>query len=116
MAVVNQTLDLPQNGKWEITFAVTLNGQPVDITGWTAHMQIRAKKTSAVVLAEYTTDPGGYITISGVAGQVLVDVPGDITLNYGFGSGVYDLYATDTGGNRRRIAEGNINVNDTVTR
>jgi hypothetical protein len=110
---VYQTLRIPQNGIWQVTFAVVLANAPVDITGWTADMQIRRVKTSSTILAEFTTNPGGYITLDGPNGNILLDVPASVTLGYTFGSGVYDLYA---GPYHMRIAEGNVIVDETATR
>lgn len=113
---VYKTLRIPQNGIWQVTFTVILANTPVDITGWTADMQIRKVKTSATILAEYTTSVGGYVTLDGPNGNILLDVPATATAGYVFGQGVYDLYATDLSGRKFRVAEGNVIVDETVTR
>lgn len=113
---VYQTLRIPQNGIWQVTFTVILANAPVDITGWTADMQIRKVKHSATVLAEYTTLSGGFITLDGPNGNILLDVPATQTAGYVFGQAVYDLYVSDLSGRKFRVAEGNVIVDETVTR
>ena len=116
MAATFCTLRIPQGGLWQVTFLATLANVPVDITGWTAHMQIRRVKTSQSILAEYTTSIGGFITLDGPSGSVFLDVPGSITSGYAFGSGVFDIYAIDGASQPHRLAEGNVIVDETVTR
>lgn len=111
----NRTLQIDQGGKLEFTVSVTKNGAVLPLTGWTAKMQIRSKKSSAVVLAEYST-VSGHITISGAAGQVLVDVPGAKTMELIVTSGVYDLYVYDPSSVPYRVLEGNVLISLTTTR
>jgi hypothetical protein len=114
--VANQILRIPQNGIWQVTFSVLLNNQAVDITGWTAEMQIRPTKPSSTILAAYSTTSGQYMTIDGPSGNVQLDVPATQTLGYTFGRAVYDTYAIDTSGRRFRLSEGSVIVDETVTR
>lgn len=107
------TLRVPQNGIWQVTFKVTLANAPVDVTGWTAEMQLRKTKPSNIILADYTTSGGGFITLDGPSGSIFLDVPASVTVNYNFGYAVFDLYA---GPNHVRVAEGKIIIDEAVTR
>lgn len=111
----NRTLQIDQSGRLEAVVAVTKDGAAFPLNGYTAKMQIRANKASADVLAEYSTT-SGHITISGSAGQVIIDVPGSLTGALTITSGVYDLYVIDSNGNPKRVMEGNVLVSQSTTR
>lgn len=116
MGLRTENIEIPAGGKLERSWLLTLNGSPRDISGWTARMQIRSKKSSAVVLASFSTSSGEYMSIVGPAGMVMLDVPGAVTATYDFNSGVYDVYVFDQTGEPYRIVEGTALVSATVTR
>lgn len=94
--------------------------EPIDLSDWTARMQIRQKVDSSAVLAEFTTDEG--IVIDGPAGEVTVSASGQETSEWTWpGSGparnaVYDLVLSDPSGTNIRLLEGKIKLNLGVTR
>lgn len=112
----NRTLQVDQYGRLKAVIQVTEGGSPLSLVGYSAKMQIRSKKDSTVVLAEYTT-ANGMLFISGSAGQVVIDVPGTETQNL-VANGLYDLYVIDPGNPTKpiRVVEGNVLVNPSVTR
>ena len=65
---------------------------PVDMTGCTAKMQVRAEFGSDDVLAELTTENGG-ITL-GDDGSVELRIEADDTDAFTFESGVFDIFIT----------------------
>lgn len=86
---------------------------PVDLTGYTARMQIKNSVDDVTALfdwdsagGELTIDPKGKITLS-VDPAVLTDI--------GFTEGVYDLELESSGGEVSRIAFGPIAVSQEVT-
>jgi glutathione synthase/RimK-type ligase-like ATP-grasp enzyme len=111
-----EELFVAAGGKLERTWELTKNGLPMPLTGYTAQMQIRSKRSSNVVLADFSTDTGKYMTISEAAGIVMLDVPDTITSGFDFSSGVYDMYIESPTGDRFRVVEGNVVVSATVTR
>jgi len=116
MGVRIEQLDVPESGALERTWLLTVGGVPLDLTGWTAKMQIRSRKASDTVLGDFSTGPGGYMTIVGAAGAILLDVPSSVTESFTFTNGVWDMYVIDPTGNRKRVVEGNVVVSATVTR
>jgi hypothetical protein len=110
-----RTLQIDQYSKLEFTVAVLVAGVAKPLTGWTAKMQIRTKKASATILAEYTTEDGT-ISINGVLGQILVDVPGTRTAALNVTSGVYDLYVISPTSVPYRVLEGNVLISLSTTR
>lgn len=112
----NRTLQVDQYGRLYAVVQVTQGGSPLSLVGYSAKMQIRSKKDSAVILAEYST-ANGMLFVSGAAGQVIIDVPGTETQDL-VNNGVYDLYAWDPGNSTKplRVVEGNVLVSPSVTR
>lgn len=65
------------------------NNSPVDLTGFTAKMQIRASYDTVVLLELNTTD--ATLTIDGVNGVITANVDADITALLTFTDAIYDL-------------------------
>ncbi len=94
---------------------------PVDLTGFTARMQVRSETGSEIVLAELTTENGG-ITLNVEPGLIELYISDLETAGYTWETGTYDIefVAPDPGdGTRpdvvRRIA-GAVVVSREVTR
>ena len=80
-----------------VTFTVEESeGVPLDITGWTATMQLRVSPKSAIV--DTFSDSGGEIAITGASGIATLTVPATATLSLS-GSAIkqyqYDLHLDD---------------------
>jgi hypothetical protein len=85
--------------------------QPVDLTGWTAAMQIRAYPGASSVLYDASSD----ITLGGDAGTISLTIPASATEGFTFWSAVYDLLLTDPSGNVTRFIGGSVTVSPGVT-
>lgn len=90
------------------------NGQPVDLTGWTAKMDVRKTKQSPTVLVELSTE-NGRITLGGTAGTVELEIPATITAGFEAGAYVYDLDLMNES-TVYRLIEGSFVVDGEVTR
>ncbi len=91
------------------------NNVVVNLTNYTARMQIRPSKDSTVILVEATT-ANGKLSIAGAQGKIsLVLMPSDTNL-VGFDVGVYDLEIESAGGVVTRLLEGTVEVSKQVTR
>ena len=88
---------------------------PIDLTGCTARMQVRAEIESADVLLELTTENGG-IAIDGPAGRLTLHIAPVATAAIAWQSGVWDLEVEHPNGDVTRLAQGSINVLPEVTR
>src|SRR4030065_390324 len=64
-------------------------GAVIDITGYSARMQIRETIDAADYV--YQALSGGDISLGGVTGQVALSIPAALTAARTFGSRVYDL-------------------------
>lgn len=88
---------------------------PVNLTGFTAHMQVRDEPQGAGnLLADYSTS-GGQIALGSTAGTITLTVPAATTAAYSFTSGYYDLHMTDSAGNVTCLLAGLFTVNPAVT-
>lgn len=88
---------------------------PVDLTGYTARMQIRATLEDATVLVSLTTENGG-ITLGATAGTIALLITAAATTLLTFSNAVYDLEIISAGGIVTRLLSGNIILSKEVTR
>lgn len=88
---------------------------PVDLTGCTARMQVRAEVESPDFLLELTTANGG-ITLGGAAGTVDLYVSDETTSAITWTSGVFDIEIEHPSGEVTRLAQGSVGVSPEVTR
>jgi hypothetical protein len=107
---------------------------PVDLTGWTAHIQIRSTYYASAILADLTIANGG-VTLGGVLGTIQWNLPATMTaamIPAGAPSptpvwqkingrpytkvGVYDVRLYPPSGKVMPIVGGNVYVSPSVTR
>ena len=110
--IYNFTLD--QGATW--TLQIVYNnpdGTPINLTGYTAEMQIRRKFNSDTPVLTLSTSNGG-ITIVGATGTLnLIATDEQAAIDPGFY--VYDLELS-LGGVRTRLIQGQVTVSGEVTR
>ena len=90
-------------------------GVPVDVTGYTARMQLRAQKSSTEILLSLTTE-NGCITMGSTDGKVHLEIPAETTATYSARRAVYDLEMIDPEGIVTRLLEGGVELSMEVTR
>jgi hypothetical protein len=98
-------------------------GPPIDLTGYTAKMQVRQKLSSVTPEHEFTTENGG-IVLGGELGTVTIQATAEETASWSWGSadtsqrmvGIYDLELVNSDGEVRRLLEGSFTVKREVTR
>jgi tRNA threonylcarbamoyladenosine modification (KEOPS) complex Pcc1 subunit len=91
------------------------NGALVNLTGYTARMQIRKTVKSDTTILSLTTE-NGRITLGGAAGTILLQVSATDTAALVACCGVYDLELQASNGNVVRLLEGEIEISKEVTR
>lgn len=89
--------------------------EPVNLTGFTARMQLREKLDSTTTLAEYTTE-NGKLTIDTATSKVTISVDATTTAGYTFNTAVYSLELVSSGGQVTQLILGNITLVKEVTR
>ncbi len=85
--------------------------EPVDLTGYTAMLQIRPFQLSTSILFDASPD----ITLGGVAGTITLIIPATTTQGFTWWTGVYDLLLTSAAGVATRLLQGNVTVAPGVT-
>lgn len=110
--IYNFTLD--QGSTWTLQIVYKdSNGAPINLTGYTAEMQVRRKFDSDTPVLTLSTSNGG-ITIVGATGTLnLIATDEQAAIDPGLY--VYDLELS-TGGVRTRLIQGTVTVSGEVTR
>lgn len=88
---------------------------PIDLTDYTARMQVRREVYSETVLLELTTE-NGRIAILPSNGSVLLEVEAEATAELSFNAAVYDLETISGSGEVARILQGTVTLSKEVTR
>lgn len=93
------------------------NVQPINLTGYSAYMQIRSAPQATDLEASITTTltSQGVITLGGSAGTVSINVTGETTAALTNPVYYYDLFLVDGSDNRTMLVRGKISVNLYVT-
>ena len=88
---------------------------PVDLTGCTARMHVRARLEDAATLIVLTTE-NSRVTLGGTAGTVDLFISDEDTSAIAWTAGVWDLEISHPSGDVTRLAQGSISVSKEVTR
>jgi hypothetical protein len=91
------------------------SGNPINLTGYTARMQIRSTYESASPMIDLTTDNYGII-LGGAAGTVALGMSAATTDALTAGRGVYDLELISGLGFVTRMLQGVVTISRNVTR
>lgn len=89
---------------------------PIDLTGYTAQMQIRETLDSSTVIHELTSAVGGGISIDTTNYTVTISIPANTTRNFDFTTAVYSLELTDPSGVVTTLVTGNLTLVREITR
>jgi hypothetical protein len=87
----------------------------VDLTGYTARMQIRRTLLSQDFIIELTTE-NGRISIDAENGSITLTIDASDTAEFNFFTAVYDLEIESSGGIVTRIVQGKVTLSKEVTR
>lgn len=99
-------------------------GLPIDLTGYTAQMQVRKTYNGAAnpyTTLEYSSEPDpvtnapGAISFPG-PGLVEITIPGADTIDTDWGTGVYDLILTSPQGVKTKLVKGLFTILQSSTR
>lgn len=119
----NLNLTMYQGASWDYTLTWTTTAgsvtTPVDLTGYTARMQVRETQSSTATLLSLTSGSG--ITLGGTAGTILLEATAATTAGMASSINpqnqfVYDLELISGAGYVTRLVEGNFFLDPEVTR
>jgi len=103
----------PQGSTFARTLTYKINDIPVNLTGYSARMQVRPFHYSYDTIASLTSSAG--ITLGGSAGTINILMEPSSTVEFPSGDYVYDLELY-TSSNVYRLVEGKFVVTAEVTR
>jgi hypothetical protein len=106
---------LPQGTTLSQVFTYSVDGTIVNLTGYTARMQVREKHTSTTTILDLTTANGG-IEINGPLGLITIKVSATDSALLPAKCFVYDLEIVSGSSIVYRIVEGTFTVTPEVTR
>lgn len=107
---------LEQGATFLLNLTYNISGIPVNLTGYTARMQVRETIESDTALVTMYTGSG--ITLGGSAGTVDIEIDATTTANFDFETAYYDLELVGPAPNYRvtRLIQGVMTLNKEVTR
>lgn len=88
------------------------DGNPIDLTGYKASLQIRRSPEDAEVLEDWTDGPGGEILLGGESGTIQLRLSASATKAMNWREGIYDLVlgTEDESEEPVRLLEGSVEV------
>lgn len=98
-----------------ISGGVVEYNKPIDMTGYTARMQVRTKITDTLTILELTTENGG-ITINNTTKTITLVITAIATALLTFSTAVYSLELISSGGQVTPLVSGSMSLVKEVTR
>lgn len=115
MPAVTYNALIEQGADWELIFEwQNPNGTPIDVTGYTAELQIRTSPLAKTAVLTLTSASG--ITITPLLGKFTVRATAIQTSAITNGTYSYDMEITSPGGYVTRLVQGTATVSPQVTR
>jgi hypothetical protein len=103
-----------QGDTFTLQFTIDTDGVPLDLTSYTAAMQVRPFASSTTKILDLVSPAG--ITLGGNTGQVSVNVSATTMAAAAVGRHVYDFELTSPGGIKTKILVGAFIIIQEVTR
>lgn len=107
-------LDCWQGANFDYQLTWTVAGSAVNVTGYSARMQVRQYAESTATVLSFVNGTG--ITLGGTAGTIALSAVATATSAVDAGQYVYDLELVSGAGYVTRLVEGNFVVYAEVTR
>lgn len=114
----NFTMQMWQGATWnyDLTWTTGDPATPVNLTGYSARMQVRTEVDATDTILDLTSLVGGAITLGGAAGTIALDLSATSTADVTPGTHVYDLELVSGAGVVTRLLQGSFVVSAEVTR
>lgn len=120
MAAVKEVeLVLPQGATfiYEVTYKDPDTNLAINLTGYSARMQIREKvESTSTIYSASTTGVSPAIVITAGSGLVVLTIPAATTAGFTFKKAVFDLEIESSSGIVTRLVKGTIILDKEVTR
>lgn len=110
-------IEIKQGSEWERTLILKDSvGDVINLTNYTARMQIRALKDKDSILYDTLTTTNLRIVITALEGKIVLKIPSTVSDTYKFIKGYYDLEIISSTSLVTRILEGSVSINKNVTK
>jgi hypothetical protein len=109
----NYNIKSYQGATYDLSLTYSIGGTAVNLTGYTAAMQVRENASSSATILSVTNGSG--ITLGGTAGTILVSISASTMGAAAPGFYVYDL-ELNSGSQVTRLIQGNFAIQAEVTR
>jgi hypothetical protein len=109
----NYNITAYQGATYKLSLSWTIADAPVDLTNYTAAMQVRENAAATAVILDLASGSG--ITLGGTAGTIEVNVDAETMELTSAGNYVYDL-ELDSGAEVTRLIQGGFQIQPEVTR
>jgi hypothetical protein len=106
----------PQGSTFRRTITYKIEEVPVDLSGYSARLQVRKAHYSDDVIVAISSGSIGGITLGGSAGTIDILINAEVTAGFPSGTHVYDLEVISSSQYVDRLIEGNFVVTPEVTR
>lgn len=103
-----------QGASFDYQLTWLLNDEPVDLTNYSARMQVRPSHASTAIALSLTSGTG--ITLGGTAGTIFIEATPEQTASLTANEYVYDLEMVAAGGAVTRLVQGEFEVDPEVTK
>lgn len=120
MTAVNRPIAIEQGATWTLGFNwhqagadANTPGDPYDLTGWVARMQIRRRQGTPILLDASTSN--GKIVLGTTNGRVDIKFSDEDTDGLATASALYDLELENPAGDVFRLLEGAVTVSPNIT-
>jgi cytosine/adenosine deaminase-related metal-dependent hydrolase len=108
-------LTMYQGASFDYSFAWKIDDVAVNLTGYSARMQVRRSHPSPTSVLTLTTENGG-ITLGGALGTIQVVADADVTAELDAAFYVYDIELESPSEEVYRLLEGKFTISPEVTR
>ena len=115
MAATTYDILIEQGATYSQVVTYKESGVAVNLTGYTARMQVRSTLESASTVVELTT-ANGRIALGGAAGTITLTISATDSAALTAGRGVYDLELISGSGIVTRLLQGVATISRNVTR
>jgi len=115
MAATTYDILIEQGATYSQLITYKESGVAVNLTGYTARMQVRSTLESATTVVELTT-ANSRIALGGTAGTITLTISATDTAALTAGRGVYDLELVSGSGIVTRLLQGVATISRNVTR
>lgn len=110
MNVTKVDLVILNNASFQASVEFKEEDVPIDLTGYTMHLQCRPSHQSSTIYFSLSSAPNDGILIDPKNGKFTISISASDTSSFSFLDAVYDVVAVKPDGTQLRAMEGNVYI------